>query len=212
MREQAKWGKGALSTVVLILGMASAPARAETWLGVSGGAYEPAEEATVGGASQVFGVRAGRRINSSFGLEAALSRSDLTDTLETNDEPDIPTLDFKFELQIFHFDVSAQWYPWERGFLVFGGGGMSRLEAQVAYSLFGETFSDSSARTIFTGHAGVAYQWNLGDHLFVRPEARYRYLFSDDVVDQGDNLTVVYDASGPEASLVLGWRLGPGKT
>ncbi|MFL6289711.1 MAG: outer membrane beta-barrel protein [Thermoanaerobaculia bacterium] len=198
--------------LALAWGMAPAPARAETWFGVAGGAFDPAEDETVDNA-QVFGVRAGHLLSPSFALEAALSRSDLSDTLPENDEPDFPTLDFKFELQILHLDLSAQWYPWtrERGFLVFGGGGMSRLEARFTSSLFGESFSDTSTRNIFTAHAGVAYEWDLGKSLFVRPEARYRYLFSDDKVDQGDNLTVIYDASGPEASLVLGWRLGPGK-
>jgi hypothetical protein len=195
MRAQPKWVKGSLLTLALALGMGSAPAWAETHFGVAGGAFEPAEDETVEGA-QVFGIRAGRRLRPSFGIEAALSRSDL---------------DFDFELQIYHLDVSAQWHPWQRGLLVFGGGGMSRLEARFTSSLFGETFTENSARLIFTGHAGVGYDWELGEHFFVRPEARYRYLFSDDKVDQGDNLTVIYDASGPEASLVLGWRLGPGK-
>jgi hypothetical protein len=210
MRAQPKWVKGSLLTLALALGMGSAPAWAETHFGVAGGAFEPAEDETVEGA-QVFGIRAGRRLSPSFGIEAALSGSDLSDTLPENDEPDFPDLDFDFELQIYHLDVSAQWYPWQRGFLVFGGGGMSRLEARFTSSLFGETFTENSARLIFTGHAGVGYDWDLGEHFFVRPEARYRYLFSDDKVDQGDNLTVIYDASGPEASLVLGWRLGPAK-
>lgn len=208
MLARPKWVKGSLLTLALALG--SAPVPAQTHFGVAGGVFEPAEDETVEGA-QVFGVRAGRRLSPSFAIEAALSHSDLTDTLPENDDPDFPTLDFDFELRIFHLDVSAQWYPWQRGFLVFGGGGMSRLEARFTSSIFGETFSDSSARSILTGHAGAAYQWDLGEHFFVRPEARYRYLFSDDKVDQGDNLTVIYDASGPEASLVLGWRLGPGK-
>jgi hypothetical protein len=215
MREQAKWGKGALLIVVLAMAMAmaiaSAPVRAETWLGVAGGFYEPAEPEAVGGAQGVYGIRAGHRLSPSFGLEAALSEADLTDTLQKSEVPDIPGLDFKFELQIYHVDLSVQWYPWKRGFLVFGGGGMSRLEAQVTTRFLGETDSGRSARSIFTGHAGAAYEWSLGDRLFVRPEARYRYLFSDDKVDQGDNLTAIYDASGPEASLVLGWRLGPRK-
>lgn len=212
MSAQPKWVKGSLLTLALALGIGSAPARAQIHLGVAGGAYEPQEDETVEGA-QVFGVRAGRRLSPSIGIEAALSRSELSDTLPENDEPDFPGLDFKFELQIFHLDLSAQWYPWaqERGFMVFGGGGMSRLEARFTSSLFGETTTENSARTIFTAHAGVGYDLNLGEHFFVRPEARYRYLFSDDKVDQGDNLTVIYDASGPEASLVLGWRLGPRK-
>jgi Outer membrane protein beta-barrel domain len=210
MRVQPTWVRGALLTLALALGAGSAPAWAQIHFGVAGGAFEPAEDETVEGA-QVFGIRGGRRLHPSFGLEAALSGSDLTDTLPENEEPDFPTLDFEFELKIYHLDLSAQWYPWaqERGFLVFGGGGMSRLEAQFTSSIFGETFTDSSARVIFTAHAGAAYEWGLGDHFFVRPEVRYRYLFSDDKVDQGDNLTVIYDASGPEANLVLGWRLQP---
>jgi hypothetical protein len=210
MLAQPKWVKGSLLIVALALGMESAPAWAQTYFGVSGGIYEPAEESAEGNA-QVYGIRAGHRLNSSFGVEAALSRSDLTDTLPKNDVPDFPSLDFKFELQLFNLDVSAQWYPRETGFVVFGGGGMSRLEARFTSSIFGESFSDTSARNIFTAHAGVGYEWGLGEHLFVRPEARYRYFFSDDKVDQGDNLTVIYDNSGPEASLVLGWRLGAPK-
>jgi hypothetical protein len=206
MLAQPKWVKGSLLTVALALGIGSAPAWAQKSFGVAGGIYEPVDkEAT--GRTGVFGIRGAYRLkNSPFGLEAALNQADLSDLFPVDPDPGIPGLDIQFKIRLFNLDLSAQWFPKGSGLVVFGGGGMSRLETRLRLTSEGENLSATSTSTTFTAHAGVGYEWGLGSHLFVRPEARYRYFFSDN--EPGDNVTVIFDASGPEANLVLGWKLG----
>jgi hypothetical protein len=214
MRGQAKWCWEVL-LVVAFLVIAAAPARAQEkqagqkHVGLSVGLYQPQEEDT--DPTPVFGVRAGYRFHPEFGVEAALSGADLGATLPDADTSGDPIVDFQFDFYALNLDLSLQWFPqysWSRNVIVFGGGGMSRLEADISGTIFDIPFTDKDVSNVFTVHAGVAYDWRFGDHLFLRPELRYRYLVDDDEFDGNDSFTVIYDASGPEANFILGWRLG----
>ena len=69
--------------------------------------------------------------------------------------------------------------------------------------------SESDSSNIFTAHLGLAYQWQIGDRFFVRPEARVRRYFDDEAsLSEDDSLAVSYKATDYEASLILGWRFG----
>ena len=213
MRVQAKW----LMVLALILGIGSvdsSPAGAQVYFGAAGGNYQPLEEDT----SQVemIGLRGGYRLRKhpDFSLEAAITGADLADTFPTGEGEELPE-GLEFEYGVLNLDLSLLWYP-GHNFVVFGGGGMSRLEAKISGIFLEEELEDRDVSITYTAHAGAGYEWRIGNHFFVRPEVRFRYFFDDDRVDRQDGFTIIFDASGPEAGLVLGWRLGrqpsPGST
>lgn len=214
MRGQAKWCWEVLAVVAFIMGIGQGPAWAQEkrvggkHVGLSAGFYQAQEDDT--DPTAIFGLRAGYRFHSELGFEAALSAADLADTLPSAGESGDPIVDLKFDFYAINIDLSLQWFPkyrWGRNVIIFGGAGMSRLEADISGTIFEESFTDKDFSNIFTAHTGVAYDWRFGDHLFLRPELRYRFFFDDDEFDSNDSFTVIYDASGPEANMVLGWRL-----
>jgi hypothetical protein len=214
MRGQAKWCWEVLLVMAFLVGSAAAPAGAQEkqvgqkHVGLSAGLYQPQEEDT--DFTGVFGARAGYRFLPDFGFEASLSGADLAATLPDADTSGDPIVDFQFDFYALNLELSLQWFPkysWSRNVIVFGGAGMSRLEADISGIIFDIPITDKDVSNIFTVHTGIAYDWRVGDRFFLRPELRYRYLVDDDEFDANDSFTLVYDASGPEANMIFGWRL-----
>ncbi|HEX3126448.1 MAG TPA: outer membrane beta-barrel protein [Thermoanaerobaculia bacterium] len=203
MPAQPNWVKGALLTLALSLVSATAWAQPNSF-GVSAGAYKSLDD-EADSRADVFGIRAAHRLkrHPAFGVEAGLSWSDLTDLFPVEQDP-VPGLDVQIKVQLLNAELSGQWFPKGNGLVVFAGGGMSRTETRLRLTSVGEKLEATSTSNIFTAHAGAGYEWGLGGHLFVRPEARYRYYFSD--AEPGHDLGISFDASGFEAGLVLGWR------
>lgn len=195
---------GILLIAGLVLGGASAPVLAQGYIGVTAGFYQPEEDDT--DTTELYGIRGGYRFNPRFGFEGSLTRLDLADTLDLED--DVFFNDIDFEFNITNLDLSAQWFPGGGNFVVFAGPGVARLDADIAVTFFGERFSESESTTIFTAHAGLGYAWQIGDRFFIRPEARVRRYF-DDELDENDpeeDLGIAYEATDYEAGVTFGWR------
>ena len=194
---------GFLLVAGLVLGGASAPALAQGHFGITAGLYEPDEEGA--DRTEFYGIRGGYRFNPMFGFEGSLTRLDLADTLDIEDDPFLS--DFDFEFDITNLDLSLQWFPGGGNFVVFAGPGVARLDAEVSVTFFGERFSESESSNILTAHAGVGYAWQIGDRFFIRPEARVRRYFDDDIDESGEEaLDVAYESTDYEAGVTFGWR------
>jgi Outer membrane protein beta-barrel domain len=194
--------------VIATLVGAAAPAQAQGYFGVYGGLYQPEEEDDSDlDRTESFGVRAGYRFQSNFGFEGSLSRVDLADSIPNEDDPFF--FDFDLQLDLYNLDLSLQWFPKGGNFVVFGGPGVSRLDAEVSATIFGERFSESDTEDILTAHLGLGYDWQVNDRFFIRPEARVRRYF-DDESDEGDveddGLGISYEATDYEAGVTFGWR------
>lgn len=206
MRAQSIWIIGALLIAGLVLGGGLAPAGAQFSAGLSGGFYLPEEDEL--DETEVFGIRAGYRFRPDFGIEAALSRVDLGDAIP-DDGPPLPGFDLDLQVDLYNLDLSVQWFPREGNFLIFGGPGIARIESEIDVVFFGTPFSASDSSDIITAHAGLAYQWQITDRFFIRPEARVRHYFDDeDELSESEDFDVSYEATDYEASVVFGWRLG----
>lgn len=208
MTTRSAWFLGALLIAGLFLG--SATAEAQGSIGISGGIYQPEEEDDADlDTTEVLGIRGGYRFRPHLGVEGYLSRVDLADTLPLDDEP-IPSFDFDFEIDVTNLDLSLQWFPGGGNFVVFGGPGISRIDAEVRVIFLGERFSDSDTEDVLTAHAGLGYEWQVTDRFFIRPEARVRRYFDDEEenLDDEEILAVDYEATDYEASVVFGWRFG----
>lgn len=195
---------GLLWIAGLGFGGAAAPAQAQGTFGVSAGIYEPEDSEL--DHTEVFGIRGGYRFHPNFGFEGSLSRVDLADTIPFDDEPFFSDLDFKLDL--YNLDLSLQWFPRGGNFIVFGGPGVARLDAEVSATIFGERVSESDTSNIFTAHAGVGYDWKIGNSFFIRPEARVRWYFDDEIDESAEDFAVSYRSTDLEGSLVFGWRFG----
>jgi hypothetical protein len=197
---------------MLLLGVAlagmAAPVCAQGYLGVAAGVYEPEDEEQ--DRTEVYGLRGGYRFRPDFGLEASLSRIDLADTLPLDDGPSIPELDVDLQADLTNLDLSLQWFPRGGEFVVFAGPGVARIDVDSVVTLFGERFTDSTSEEIFTAHVGVAYSWRIGERFFVRPEARVRRYFDDEIDDSSfqEDIQVSYKSTDYEAGVMFGWRLG----
>jgi hypothetical protein len=194
-----------LLIAVVALGSLSVPVLAQGFFGVSAGVYKPGEHDQ--DRTEVYGLRGGYRFNPSFGLEGSLSRVNLGDTfpfVSASGGPGFPGLDFDFKLDLYNLDLSLQWFPGGRQFLVFGGIGGGQLDSRIRGSIFGQDISDSTTSYLFTAHAGLAYEWRFRDHLFLRPEARVRHYFGDN----NSGVNIAYKATDYEGNLAFGWRFG----
>jgi len=209
MSKRSIWVIAVLLLAGLMAGGAAAPAGAQGSLGISAGTYQPDDDEL--DSTEVFGIRGGYRFNPNFGIEANLSRVDLADSIPTDNESELPDLNVDFKVDLYNLDLSLQWYPRGGHFLVFAGPGVAQIDARVDFRIFGTTISDSDTSQIFTAHAGLAYDWQINDRFFIRPEARVRRYFDDDPrasEDQGTFIAVSYDATDYEAGIVFGWRIG----
>src|SRR5262245_56244321 len=190
----AKWILlGGILLIASVLAV-PAPVRAQGYVGISGGLYEPEDDEL--DSTEVFGLRGGYRFHPNFGLEGSLSRVDLLD------EHKRLIIDFSSDLQVdlYNLDLSLQWFPRGGRFVVFGGPGVARLDSEIEVIFFGQTFSDSDTSEIFTAHAGLAYDWQFGDRFFLRPEARVRRYFDEkeDETVYRQGLSVSYYATDYE--------------
>jgi hypothetical protein len=189
----------------------AAPAAAQGYFGLSAGLYEPngqGQEQT-----QVYDVRGGYRVSRQLGFEWSLGRLHLSDIVPFEDDPTIPGIDFdtlNLKLDLYTLDLSLQWFPTGDRFIVFAGPGAAQLDADLVVTFFGETFITPDRTNIFTAHAGVAYVWTLNDHFFIRPEARVRQYFGDDVTepDRIQGFYYSYKATNYQAGLSVGWKYG----
>jgi hypothetical protein len=210
MRAQAAWIIGIPLLAGLVFAGAPAPARAQGYFGVAAGLYQP--EDNDADRTEVFGIRGGYRFHSNFGFEGSLSRVDLADAFSV-DVPPLPGVDFDFQADLYNLDLSLQWFPrWFPGrsnFVLFAGPGIARLDTEVSVRFFGQTASESDQSNIFTAHAGLAYEWEINDRFFVRPEARVRRYFDDAAGEATpeDSLVVSYKATDYEAGVTFGWRV-----
>lgn len=166
---------GILLMVGLMLGGDSAPAEAQGSFGISGGIYVPEDDELDN--TEVFGIRGGYRFAPQFGIEASLSRVELIDGFPGDDEPSIPELEIDLQVDLDNLDLSLQWFPRGGNLLVFAGPGLARIDAEAEFRFSGATIRDSVSDEILTAHAGLAYDWQIGEHFFIRPEARARRYF-----------------------------------
>lgn len=197
--------KGIGFVIFLLASVMAVPGQAwaQGYIGVSGGLYEPEDNEL--DSTETFGLRGGYRLRSDFGIEGSLSRVDLLHLRE------VPALDFGFDLQVdlYNLDLSLQWFPRGGNFAVFGGPGLARLDSEIEVITIAGSFSESDTSDIFTAHAGLAYDWQLGERFFLRPEARVRRYFDDeDEADLDDEFSVSYESTDYELALTFGWRLG----
>jgi hypothetical protein len=202
-----------LAGLLVVAGLALRPVEAEAQgsVGLSGGMYLP--EDSEADRTEVFGLRGGYRPGPNFGLELNLSQVDLGDTIpaDDSDNPFPQLFDFDFDAALTNLELSVQWFPGAGSFAVFGGPGLARLDVDLTATVFGQRFSESETADILTAHAGIAYEWRIGRSFYLRPEARVRRYFDDEIEDDGsfdDELEVSYRATDYEANVVLGWRIG----
>ncbi len=207
MRSQTTWILMILLVAGLVLGAVSAPARAQGYFGVAAGIYEPSEDGQ--DRTEFFGIRGGYRFQSNFGLEGSLTLVDLADTIPSEDDEFFSDIDLQFDL--YNLDLSLQWFPRGGNLVIFGGPGVARIDSEVTVDFFGERFSASDTTDIFTAHAGLAYEWDINDRFFIRPEARVRRYFDDEIDEsdlEEDEIGVTYDTTDYEAGVTFGWRFG----
>lgn len=199
---------GVLLFAGLVLGGAWAPAWAQGHFGLAAGLYLPEDDEADN--TEVFGLRGGYRFGPRFGFEANLARVDLADAFQLEDEPSIPELDLDAQFDLYNLDLSFQWFPGGRNFVIFAGPGLARLDAEVSLRFLGQRFSESATENILTAHVGAGYSWQIGDRFFIRPEARVRRYFDDEISDEDleEDVEISYDATDYEVGLMFGWRLG----
>jgi hypothetical protein len=209
MRRESALAIGILLLAGFVLGGFPAPVRAQSHFGISAGLYQPEEDDGEVDRTEVFGIFGGHRFHSNFGVEGSLSRVDLAEAFAGREGvPAIFNVDL--QLDLYALDLSLQWFPRGGNFVVFGGPGAARLDADLTVTFFGQRLSASETLDLFTAHAGLGYEWEIHDRFFIRPEARVRRYF-DDEIDKTvyrQALAISYQATDYQASVLFGWRFG----
>lgn len=206
MRELWLRTTGILVMAGFFAGGLAAPLQAQGYVGLTAGLYQSEEDDA--DRTELFGVRAGYRFQSNLGIEGSLTRVDLLDTVPPDDDPGIPELDLDLTVDLYNLDLSLLWYPGGGNLSIFAGPGVAQIDAELQASFFGQTIRESETSEILTAHAGVAYEWSVGDRFFLRPEARVRRYFDDEIeeVDEEDSFAIAYESTDYEAGLTFGWR------
>lgn len=176
---------------LLALGLTAPATAGEKSLEALVGYYDPD---AYGDHGEVFGARFGYRPADRFGMLLSAGVLDIEDDFLGIDDSQL-----RFDLYLV--DLSFQWYPTGNDFYLFAGPGWATLDLKV--DLPGPGNNIEASDDIFTLHAGLGYQWKLGDSFFLRPEARARWFdgqeFDSDDID-------AYDGLDTEYSLAFGWR------
>jgi hypothetical protein len=189
----------------------SAPARAQGYFGVSAGLYQPEDAAQ--DTTENFDIRCGYRIRPPLGFEWSLNRVSLANTVPFQADPTVPGIDFdkvNLDVDLYNLDLSVQWFPRQGNFVVFGGPGLSLVDAKLNVTFLGGSGTDPDNTTVFTAHAGLAYVWRINDRFFLRPEARVRHYFGQEVNEPNriEAFYYSYKATDYVAGLTFGWRFG----
>jgi len=202
---------GVLLSFLLGLAGFAAPAMAQGHFGLSSGLYDPEDREQK--QTEFFDLRSGYRVRPNVGFEWSFSKVHLTDTVPFTGDPTLPGIDFDsllLKLDLYSLDVSVQWFPRAGNFVVFGGPGLSQLDADLVVTFFGKTFTDPDRTYILTAHAGVGYVWNLNKRFYLEPELRVRHYFGYDVnrPDRIEGFYYSYKATDYQAGLTFGWKFG----
>ena len=211
MRTKPVLVHGILLTAGVVFGGVLAPVRAQGYFGVSAGLYRPEDPKQ--DRTEDFDVRCGYRIRPAFGFEWSLNRVHLADTVPFQSNPSVPGVDFdrlNLQLDLYTLDLSLQWFPQGGHFVVFGRPGVALLDSRLDVTFLGRKGTDPDNTNIITAHTGLAYEWQLKDRFFVRPEARVRHYFGYEVnrADRVEGFYYSYKATDYQAGLTFGWRFG----
>jgi opacity protein-like surface antigen len=141
-----------------------------------------------------YGLRYGYNLTDQLGVELSVGESPNSVKNVAGGDVDLDLTTFDVDA-VWNFRNSTRLYPY-----VFAGVGyaIADLDHRITGTVGGQPVSitDDSG---FTLNAGVGAKYQATDHLFLRAEARYRYL--DKVVDRfDDSLNTV------ETTLGVGWQ------
>jgi opacity protein-like surface antigen len=141
-----------------------------------------------------YGLRYGYNVTDQLGVELSVGESPNSVKNVAGGDVDLDLTTFDVDA-VWNFRNSTRLYPY-----VFAGVGyaIADLDHRITGTVGGQPVSitDDSG---FTLNAGVGAKYQATDHLFLRAEARYRYL--DKVVDRfDDSLNTV------ETTLGVGWQ------
>ena len=141
-----------------------------------------------------YGLRYGYNLTDQLGVELSVGESPNSVTKVAGGDIDLDLTTFDVDA-VWNFRNSTRLYPY-----VFAGVGyaIADLDHRINGPVGGQPVSitDDSG---FTLNAGLGAKYQATDHLFLRAEARYRYL--DKVVDRFDN-----SLNTVETTLGVGWR------
>jgi outer membrane beta-barrel protein len=141
-----------------------------------------------------YGLRYGYHFTDQLGIELSVGESPNSVKNVAGGDVDLDLTTFDVDA-VWHFRNGTPFTPY-----VFAGAGyaIADLDHRITGTVGAQPVSitDDSG---FTLNAGVGARYQATDHLFVRAEARYRYL--DKVVDRYDN-----SLNTVETTLGVGWQ------
>jgi hypothetical protein len=137
-----------------------------------------------------YGLRFGSKMDNNWGWEIGASWFDVADSQGFSGRA--------VDADIMHVDFSGVYYPGGNDLGVLFGVGWATGNVDDPRST--EDYSDDT----FTVHGGVAYDFNLTENFYVRPDVRFRwYELEGFGPEGGKDSQLTY-----EAAVALGWRFG----
>ena len=175
-----------LAVAAFAVVLAPAPAAAAGKVEVFAGYFFPEELDE----DLTYGLRFGSKWENNWGWEVSASWFDVADSQGFSGRA--------VDADIMHVDGSAVYYPGGGDFGILFGVGWATGNVDDPRST--EDFSDDT----FTFHGGVAYDFNITESFYVRPDIRFRYYELEGFGPEGGKDTqLTY-----EAAVALGWRFG----
>jgi outer membrane protein len=143
----------------------------------------------------VYGLRYGYNLTDQLGLEFSVGRSPNSVKNVTGGDVDLDLTTFDADA-VWNFRNSTRLYPY-----VFAGVGyaLADLDHRINGTVGGTTPVSITDDNGFTLNAGIGARYDATDKVFIRAEARYRYM--DKVLDHFDN-----SLNTVETTLGVGWR------
>jgi len=142
-----------------------------------------------------WGARYGYRFDAPWGIGITWSHVDM-DSANSDNTRGCSHCDFDVDFA----DFSAEWYPGNHEWALYGGLGWASGQFSVNFPGGGTGNDETISDDAITYHIGTAYAWRIGHSFYIRPDARLRFI----QLDQSGRGK--YDSEDPEIRVGFGWR------
>ena len=139
-----------------------------------------------------YGARSGHRFSPLIGGDISWSHFEADNNRSEAQRLQCSKCDLTFDF----VDFSADWYPGGGDWALYAGIGFLTYSWKVQTPLL----NIDQSKDNFTWHIGTAYTWKVGSSLYIRPDARLRFLTLN------QKASGKYNSEDPEFRLGFGWR------
>ena len=163
---------------------------------LGGGLPEDVEDLGIEpGDDLTWGLRAGRRQSETWGWQATLGLFDVDEAAETIEQSPVA---HQLSLELYNLEFSFIRYVGDGDFYFYGGPGVGLVTVDLHHQDGLVDVKVNEQNEAFSLHAGLGYNFDIGERAYIRLDSRLRYIDADYYSGETDF----------EATIAIGWDFG----